>query len=117
MATWPAMEEREKERWKCVEFCGNKEFWKIGKALTCGGRKGIRKRKKELIREDIFSWTPKMKLSKRLITGFKSGIRKTFRKIPKSSEIQVSRNDSQILPKINNIILGSIVKSVLRNTL
>ena len=49
---------------------------------------------KGIIKEKIFSLGLKMKLLKILISGFKSGMRKTFRKIPKSSEIQVSRNDS-----------------------
>jgi len=95
LATWPAMEEREK-RGIYEEECGKLE--KVGiweKVKACGGRKEKEKKEKgkEFINEDIFS-NLKMKISETQISGFKSRIRKTFRKIPKSSEIQVSRNDS-----------------------
>jgi len=66
---------------------------------------------KEIKREDIFL-DSKVKLLKRLIPGFESWMRKTFRKIPKSSRNQVSRNDSQNLPKIKNNILRLMVKFV-----
>ena len=56
LATWPAMEEREKERylwWKCVEVSGSWNFgkdWNFGKlekALACRGRKEIKEKEKE----------------------------------------------------------------------
>jgi len=74
--------------------------------VAWGGRKEIREKEKwkRNDKEKIFSLGLKMKLLKIQIPGFKSRIRKTIRKIPESSEIQVSRNDSQIYPKINNNI-------------
>jgi len=63
----------------------------------CGERKErIRKKEKgkEINKRRYFLLDSKVKLMKRLIPGFKSKRWKTFRKIPKSSEIQVSRNDS-----------------------
>ena len=75
------------------------KFWeKIGilengKTCGCGGRKEIKKKEKgkEIKKGRYFLLDLKMK---RQIPGFKSRMRKTFRKIPKSSEIQVSRNNS-----------------------
>ena len=64
--------------------CG---LWRKERNKEKGKRKSIYKR------EDIFS-NLKLKISETQISGFKSRIRKTFWKIPKSSEIQVSRNDS-----------------------
>ena len=43
--------------------------------------------------EKIFSWSPKMKISETQIPEIESWMRKSFGKIPESSEIQVSRND------------------------
>jgi len=110
------MEERERERdicggswWKCVEIGGilEKKLW-----LVEEGKELKKKEKgKEIKREDIFL-DSKVKLLKRLIPGFESWMRKTFRKIPKSSRNQVSRNDSQNLPKIKNNILRLMVKFV-----
>ena len=67
--------------------------------------KGIKKRKgNRIIKGRYFLWLEKLKMLKRQISRFKSKLRKTFRKMPKSSEIQVSRNDPKVLPKINNNI-------------
>ena len=96
--------------WKCVEFGGSLER----KLVACGGRKGFKEKgkRKRNYKGKIFSWTQKVKLLKRLIPGFESWMRKTFRKIPKSSRNQTSWNDSQKLPKIKNNILRLMVKFV-----
>ena len=71
------------ENWKRLEFlkiwnsCG---LWRKERNKEKGKRKRIYKR------EDIFS-NLKLKISETQISGFRSRIRKTFRKIPKSSEI------------------------------
>ena len=85
-----------------VEVCGRKWNFGIvgilenGILVDCGGRKRNKEKgkRKRIYKMKIFSWSPKMKISGTQIPGFKSKMRKTFRKIPKSSEIQVSRNDS-----------------------
>ena len=105
--SWPLGRpwERERKRALMVEVSGSvwkkKEFrncWNFGKWNPCGlWRKERNKEKgkrKRIDKEKIFSLTRKMKLLETQIPGFKSRIRKTFWKIPKSSEIQVSRNDS-----------------------
>ena len=89
------------------EIFWRRYFGEFGILVDCGGRKRNKekgKRKRIYKREDIFL-DSKVKLLKRLIPRFESRMRKTFRKIPKSSRNQVSRNDSQNLPKINNNIL------------
>ena len=96
---------KKRERKKGIngEVCG--VCWKIGKdwnfeklekLVACGGRKRNKEKgkRKRIDKEKIFSLTRKMKILETQISGFKSRIRKTFRKIPKSSKIQVSRNDS-----------------------
>ena len=93
-----------------LEFWKMKFLWIVGKERNKG--KGKRKRNSY---EEIFSWNQKVKLFKRLIPRFESRIRKTFRKILKSSRNQASRNDSYNLPKINNNILRLMVKFVWRN--
>ena len=44
--------------WKLVENWKRLEFWKIGKALACGGRKEIKEKEKwkRNDKEKIFSW-------------------------------------------------------------
>jgi len=49
LATWPAKEEREKERYfcgKCVEKCGIIGILENGNALACGGKKEIKEKEK-----------------------------------------------------------------------
>ena len=72
------------------------EEWRKLEILVERKRKERNKEKgkrKRIDKEKIFSLTRKMKVLETQIPGFKTRIRKTFRKIPKSSEIQVSRND------------------------
>ena len=63
--------------------------------LEFGGKKERKEKGKRKRNEKgkIFSWSPKMKISETQIPGIESWIRKSFGKIPESSEIQVSRND------------------------
>jgi len=87
--------EREALMRKLVEVCGI--CWNFGK--FCGlwrkeGNKEKGKKKKKLKVEDIFLDLENKKILKRQFPGFKSRMRKTFQKIPKSSRNQVSRNDS-----------------------
>jgi len=69
------------------------EFWKMEirkKSWIWLVEKGKWKRNDK---EKIFSRSPKMKISETQIPGIESWMRKSFGKIPESSEIQVSRND------------------------
>jgi len=98
-----------------IRFLENGGKWK-SLWLWRKGNKGKGKMERN-DKEKIFSWNQNRKILKGQIPGLKSRIRKTYRKIPKSSEIQVSRNDSQFPPKINNNIRRLKMKSFLRNTL
>ena len=77
---------------KCVEV----QFWKrigiLGNSKLFGFMKkerknGEKEKEKENKFERIFSLTQKIIILKPRVPGSKSKVRKTFRKIPKSSEI------------------------------
>jgi len=80
----------------CWNFGKGWNFGKLENLVACGGRKRNKEKgkRKEFKKEKIFSLAWKMKILKRQFPGFKSKMRKTFRKIPKSSRNQVSWNDS-----------------------
>jgi len=81
--------------WKC-NFGKEKDFWNF-KTLWFheeGKENGEKEKEKENKFERIFSLTQKIIILKPRVPGSKSKVRESSRKIPKSSEIQVSRNDS-----------------------
>ena len=70
-----------------------------GKCVDENGSLGRKKRIKEKEKwkrnynEKIFSWNQNVKILEGQIPGIESRMRKSFGKVPESSEIQVSRND------------------------